>query len=238
MMIGTSDTQPQRTCAGKITQSLDIQYAAARLSPPQSDIDMLTQRLDAEAERAVQAERPLTILNVGCGPAVEVQRFIRNNPLADYADFTLMDFNDETLAHTELKIQEALRESGRRTTVRFIQKSIDDLLQEAYQNQEAQPASYELVYCAGLFDYFSDRICRRLVELFCRWVQPHGHIAVTNVHPSNPNRHQMEHLLEWYLVYRNEAAMRSLAPHGVVHEVEPDATGVNVFLDLYPGGRS
>ena len=83
-----------------------------------------------------------------------------------------------------------------------------------------------------MFDYFSDRICRQLIKMFVSWVRPGGLVSVTNVHPSNPNRHQMEHLLEWYLVYRDEAAIHAMAPTGCRVEVTPDATGVNIFMDM------
>ena len=52
----------------------------------------------------------------------------------------------------------------------------------------------------------------------------------TNVHPRNPERFTMEHLLEWYLIYRDEAQMAALAPKGTDPEVYTDETGVNVFM--------
>ncbi len=42
----------------------------------------------------------------------------------------------------------------------------------------------------------------------------------------------MEHLLEWYLIYRDEAELLSLAPKGSEGEVFADETGVNVFLTI------
>ena len=47
---------------------------------------------------AGQGER-VRILNVGCGPAREVGQFMADSSLADRADFTLIDFDRETLNH-------------------------------------------------------------------------------------------------------------------------------------------
>lgn len=196
-------------------------------------IVMLKQRLVEEAERVVEEEERLfTVLNVGCGPASEVRRFIREESLSAQTSFKLMDFNSETLEFAERKVGEAIADSGRRPMVEFVNKSIDELLKEIQQEVVAGHERYDMVYCAGLFDYFSDEICKRLVALFYSWTRPEGLVTVTNVHACNPNKNLMEHLLEWYLVYRDEADMAKLAPKGSDFEVAGDETNVNVFLDI------
>ncbi len=83
---------------------------------------------------------------------------------------------------------------------------------------------YDLVYCAGLFDYLSDRICRRLLEIFYDMLAPGGLLIATNVHPSNDWRNWMEYLAEWHLVYRDEEQFLHIAPSSAPAEnitVEP-----------------
>jgi extracellular factor (EF) 3-hydroxypalmitic acid methyl ester biosynthesis protein len=43
----------------------------------------------------------------------------------------------------------------------------------------------------------------------------------------------MEHLLEWYLIYRNETRIDSILPNAA-HErkIYGDATGVNLFAEM------
>jgi extracellular factor (EF) 3-hydroxypalmitic acid methyl ester biosynthesis protein len=95
--------------------------------------------------------------------------------------------------------------------------------------------SYDMVYCAGLFDYMSDRICKRLMNIFYDLLSPAGLLIATNVDASKPFRHSMEFLLEWHLICRGEAQLAALnpdkAPPGsfsVTHE----ATGVNIFIEV------
>jgi extracellular factor (EF) 3-hydroxypalmitic acid methyl ester biosynthesis protein len=57
-------------------------------------------------------------------------------------------------------------------------------------------------------------------------------MLLTNVHVNNPERHGMEHLLEWHLIYRDEAQMQSVMSEvsGSV-ELYTDPTGVNLFAE-------
>lgn len=195
-------------------------------------IDFLVDTLEHVADQVQEEMRICNILNVGCGPAVEVQRFIRKSELSEECVFTLMDFNEETLAYTTECIDKAVAESGHKPVINFLRRSIDDLLKDVHEESEQILPTYDLVYCAGLFDYFPDNICRKLVSLYYKWVKPGGQLVVTNVTPANPERYTQEHLLEWYLIYRDEELMASLAPRGTKPVIELDSTGVNIFLTI------
>ena len=199
-------------------------------------ITILERLLAEEAERVTDEQRIFTVLTVACGPAVEIQRFIRSSDLVNQSALHLMDFNEETLAYTERRIGEAIAETGRKPTVKFIRKSIDDLLKNIHLENEGFLPSYDMIYCAGLFDYFPDNVCRNLLQLYHNWVRPGGLLVATNVHPNNPERFLMEHLMEWYLIYRDDKHLQSLAPAGTESEVFDDETGVNVFLTVRKEG--
>ena len=229
MMLGETDTTDLNTYA-KIVHAYHIRAAAPEAH--RNRIVMLEERLKVEAKRVTDEGRPFTVLNIACGPAVEMQRFIRNEELSNHAVLHLLDFNQETIEYTEKKIQEAINDSSHKPMVKFIHKSIDTLLKEVYEKGNNNSPSYEMVYCAGLFDYFTDQTCKQLVPLFINWVRIGGLMTITNVHPQNPDRHQMEHLLEWHLTYRDENQMAELAPPGSDIRVYTDETAVNVFLDV------
>jgi len=60
-------------------------------------------------------------------------------------------------------------------------------------------------------------------------------LIATNVDASNPNRHSMDLILEWHLIYRTAPQMLELAPEQADPadcRVEPDPTGVNIFLEV------
>lgn len=231
MMLKESPSTGNNTYA-RIFQEIQTDVSAA--TAHRNRIDILEAALVAEAERIVEEEqRVFTVLTVGCGPAVEVQRFIRNHDIANQSSIHLMDFNDETIAYVKQRTAASIEASGRQPALQFIQKSIDELLKDVHKDTDAAfLPSYDMIYCAGLFDYFPDNVCRNLVHLYYKWVRPGGLLITTNVHPKNPERFCMEHLLEWYLIYRDEPQMATLAPKGSNPKVYVDSTGVNVFMDI------
>jgi extracellular factor (EF) 3-hydroxypalmitic acid methyl ester biosynthesis protein len=177
------------------------------------------------------------ILDVGCGPAKEIQDLIPEYSSIEKCRFNLLDFNIETLAVTKSEIERLATEHHRRLQVAFTHESVHDLLKKAIKNQEGPGGvRYDLIYCAGLFDYLSGKVCSRLLRLFYHWIRPGGLILVTNVHPSNPNRVAMEHVLEWHLVYRSVEDMSLLYPRMGSQKVFRDETGINVFLEIIKPG--
>lgn len=196
-------------------------------------IDELVDILQREARRVGRLERPLRILSLGCGPASEVCRFIREEPLSRHCELTLLDYNDQTLAYARAQIARAMRESGREPALTFVNSSVQQLVREAVRAEADRTAAYDVVYCAGLLDYLADRMCTRLMELMCRWVAPGGVAVVTNVHPRHQSHAALDCLGEWRLNVRTETDLLALAPEdaGAV-AVATEPLGINVFLDV------
>jgi extracellular factor (EF) 3-hydroxypalmitic acid methyl ester biosynthesis protein len=197
-------------------------------------IKYLTERLERETQRIIRSGGIARVFNFACGPAVEVQNFLRS-PLSEHAELTLADFNGETLEYLG-KILDAIKELvGRRTSVCFQQKNVYQLLKENQKPPSAGKLQYDFVYCAGLFDYLTDHTCKQLMNIFYDLVAPGGLLVATNVEPSNPLRHGMEQLLDWHLIYRKEQEMRELTPSRASKDnvvIRTDSTGVNLFMEV------
>lgn len=196
-------------------------------------IIQLLEKLREEIESIGRKGRKVKIFNMGCGPAQEIQSLLTQDDLCEKAELTLLDFNDETLAYTAQLLENLRRQYGRRTVIKTIKKSVNQILKESLKGVEGE--KYDMVYCAGLFDYLSDRICKRMVSIFYEMLVPGGVLMVTNVDVSNPSRQHMEYFMEWHLVYRNSEQMKELAPDGVQPEqirVFKDVTGVNIFMEV------
>ena len=194
-------------------------------------VERLELLLRQEARRLSGTGARLRVLNVGCGPATEVERFLAHGAEAHGARLTLVDFNEETLAFASSRIERARATGHVDSEVVTVHQSIHDLLKAAASGESALASQYDFVYCAGLFDYLSDRVCKRLMRLFCDWTAPGGLAVATNVHSRNPFRHYMSQIAEWYLEYRDEAQFLSFAAPGLGADVLADATGVNLFLE-------
>lgn len=197
-------------------------------------IDILVEFLKKAVATAASKDRPVRILNVGCGPGVEIQKLIASGEDLSRLQFTLIDFSLETLNYTRQKIDEAAQQHKVKVQVEYVQESVHELLKRATRDTApADGQGFDYVYCAGLFDYLSDKVCSRLIRYFLSRSNPGAHLLVTNVHADNPERYGMEHLLEWHLIYRDEKQMQS-----VMEEVNApaimytDATGVNIFAEV------
>jgi len=199
-------------------------------------IHYLGQHLLAETARVAGAGREARVQDVACGPAQEVQQFLREQPLSARARFTLLDFNEETIQYVRAALTGIRSSCGRSTGLQFVKKSVHSILKESGRSIERPSEDqYDMIYCAGLFDYLSDQVCRRLVEIMYDWLAPGGLLIATNVEPSNPMRHGMEHLLDWHLVYRTGPELRALKPRAADPDlvlVRCDDTAVNVFLEV------
>jgi extracellular factor (EF) 3-hydroxypalmitic acid methyl ester biosynthesis protein len=198
-------------------------------------ISILKDLLIQESDRNRQNNAPLDVLNVGCGPAKEVRDFIATSRNADFCRITLMDFSREALECARQGAQAQKSASGSQIKLEFISKSIDELLRESMTSQTTalpRERRYDFVYCAGLFDYFTDSVCRRLISLFYDHLLPGGLLCVTNIHSSNPQRHLMEYLLEWNVFHRTNSEFNRLAVVPGERELFADPTGANIFLNI------
>jgi extracellular factor (EF) 3-hydroxypalmitic acid methyl ester biosynthesis protein len=201
-------------------------------------ISLLEEWLAEQVARTAREDgRRCRVFNLGCGPAGEIQRFLARSGLADAVEFTLMDFNDETLAYTAQLLEEIKKRHHRVTPLRLIKKSVHQILKEAGRGSaEMRENSYDLVYCAGLFDYLSDRICKRLMEIFYEILAPGGLLLASNVDSSNPSRNWMEYVVEWHLVYRDRKQLETLVPEKAPRDswfTRAEPTGVNVFVGVH-----
>jgi extracellular factor (EF) 3-hydroxypalmitic acid methyl ester biosynthesis protein len=198
-------------------------------------IHFLLERLTQETLRCLRQGRPLKLINLGCGPAGEVQKFLAAGSLADNVQFTLLDFNDETVNHTRHVLGEIRRQNQRRTAIEVLKKSVHQVLKEGAKPAVNVPDfGYDLVCCSGLFDYLSDRACKQLTNIFWNWIRPGGLMLITNVTPRSPNRGSLELVLDWHLIYRDATRFATLAPDGAPADrvrIYAEDTGVNIFLE-------
>lgn len=227
-----SDPQQGGTTYFQMINALFLQSAVAQAH--RNRIDILVDHLKQVSARARTLGRPVRILNIGCGPAVEVERFLLGGGDPDSVHFTLLDFSEVTLEHTRAKMLEVGRQLGKPVQFQLVNDSVHNLLKRATRADATEASeAYDFAYCAGLFDYLSDKVCSRLLEYLHARTLPGGQVLVTNVHSSNSQRGVMEHVLEWYLIYRDEARLQGVLPSRRSDEkIFTDATGVNVFASF------
>jgi extracellular factor (EF) 3-hydroxypalmitic acid methyl ester biosynthesis protein len=200
-------------------------------------VNYLAARLHEETLRALRLPgKKMRAYNVGAGPAKEVQDFMAQHAIADHAEMTLVDFNEETVTFAQTVLSGAREKNNRHTQLNFIKKSVAQLLRsEGKIRSRTFEQQYEFVYCAGLFDYLTDAVCQEFMDVLYGMVAPGGLLVVTNVDAGNPIKHWLGYVLEWHLIYRTSAEMLALRPAAADADdarVVSDPTGVNVYLEI------
>lgn len=197
-------------------------------------VEYFCRRIGEESQRAQASGHTAKIWTLGCGPAREVQNALTRFPWIDDVQFRLLDFNDETLAHTKGKTAELVRQHNRRTKIQMVKQSVHSLLKEVDRGVVASNESYDLIYCSGLYDYLSNKVCKKLDTYLYKRLAPGGVLIVTNFDPYTNIRNIMEHVFDWFLIYRDAREFKTLAPEQV-HEddcfVVAENSGCNIFLE-------
>lgn len=172
-----------------------------------------------------QAIRPgykLSLLNVASGPARDLAELYQSLP------------NPELLTTTCIEMDEDAIEYAKKLTIDFAEKIC---FIEANILRYHASEKYDLIWSAGLFDYFNDKAFRMMLCRFKNWIKPDGEIIIGNFNENhNPSRGYMEIFGEWYLHHRTEEKLIDLALHvGFAKEqitVGREPENVNLFLHI------
>ena len=232
MMFREPDEGP--TLLGRLVNLYALQLPPIRSH--RSRIQYLVQVLTAESLRVQRGGQPLRAFSMGAGPAREVQRYAREFPRCGQAEFTLMDADPRTIEHLSEIFPPPVGNHSQKPRVHVQSKSILNFLKSRKRSlAQGSAAEYDVVYCAGLFDYLPDGLCISALEAFYQMTAPGGIVVVTNV-GENPSRHQMEVFLEWFVIPRGREQLERLVPDSIPREqvrlIADESAGANLFMEL------
>lgn len=169
--------------------------------------------LDRMAAEVARRGR-LRLLDLACGPCRDLAALYgRLGARAPQTD--AVDSDAAALTH-------AARVLGPRPGLRLIRA-------DAFRYRPDR--AYDVIWCAGLADYLSDRALGLLLRRCRGWAAPGAVVILGNFTPRNPQRPQMD-FCGWPLVYRTEAALEDLARAafpGAPVRIEHEETGINAF---------
>jgi SAM-dependent methyltransferase len=160
------------------------------------------------------------VLNLACGPCSDLYEFLSTNPRSEI-HFDCLDMDKEALEYSSVVCDNYYEQ------VNFINRNA-----LRYKTDK----KYDLIWSAGLFDYFSDKIFIRLLNRMYALLSENGEVVIGNFSPKNSARGLMEVSLQWFLHHRDEKELKNLAIQAGVDEsnisIGSEETGVNLFLHL------
>ena len=176
--------------------------------------------LKAWLRRALErGDGPVRMLNLASGPARDLAEFFEEFPrLSDRLVVDCVELDADAIAHARNLL------SGR-DNVTFHHANVF---------RYRCPYAYDLMWSAGLFDYFDDSVFERVTKRYLKALAPGGEFVVGNFDCSNPSLPQMV-LQDWILQHRTGAQLQDLARRAGANgkiAIHREAQGVNLFLHM------
>ena len=168
--------------------------------------------------RSKAGERNVLIL--GSGPATDVFEFNRLHP-EHKLSFDLIDWDQRAIDYASEKNHDYL------DRMRFMRMNV--LRYDPHKR-------YDLIWSAGLFDYFKEKHFAYTLRKFNALLNPGGEMVIGNFSKGNPTQGLMEVMGAWYLNYRSEEELLDLGEEaGIMEEnmyVDREPLGINLFLRI------
>jgi hypothetical protein len=158
---------------------------------------------------------------------MELQQVLQADPAlvrTGRAEIALLDQDASALGHAREQIGSRAAQAGVEVTLQCLNSSIKNVITDGLNG------SYDLIYSAGLFDYFNDRTARAASSRLVEALAPGGHAVIGNFGTVNPTRPLMELILDWPLHHRSASDLRQLfGDIGTGITIEHEGTGINLF---------
>jgi 2-polyprenyl-3-methyl-5-hydroxy-6-metoxy-1,4-benzoquinol methylase len=159
------------------------------------------------------------VLILGSGPASDVYEFLSNYSGENKINIDLIDFDQSAIDFS--------KEKNKKFNGQITYNKINALRFNSYK-------LYDLIWSAGLFDYFKDKHFTFLIRKYINCLAEDGEMVISNFSTKNPTKRLMEVLSDWYLNLRTESDLFRIASDANVDKelvsVEKEPLGINLFL--------
>lgn len=172
------------------------------------------------AEIDIPGEGEKRVLILGSGPATDVHDYLKDHPGSNIK-FDLVDFDQNAIDFAKSQ-----------------NLDFEDVISYIKINVLRYKPNhwYDLIWSAGLFDYFKDKHFVYMINKYYKYLNEGGEFIIGNFSNSNPTRRLMEVLSDWYLNHRSKYDLLRMALEAETKEeqieIEMEALGVNLFLRI------
>jgi extracellular factor (EF) 3-hydroxypalmitic acid methyl ester biosynthesis protein len=161
------------------------------------------------------------VLILGSGPATDVYEFLTDHSGDRKISFDLIDFDQAAIDFSMNK--------NKKFNGQISYNKINALRFNSYK-------LYDLIWSAGLFDYFKDKHFTFLIRKYFNCLTEDGEMVISNFSTRNPTKRLMEVLSDWYLNLRTESDLFRIASDANIDKelvsVEKEPLGINLFLKI------
>mgnify|MGYP001057154236 CR=1 FL=1 len=162
----------------------------------------------------------VNVLILGCGPATDVKQYMTENPDTRIR-FNLLDFDQRAIDFAKAQ------NDSSNGSIKYVR--INVLRFKPYKY-------YDLIWSAGLFDYFKEKHFIYLINKYLKNLAENGEFIIGNFSHRNPTKRLMEVLSDWHINHRSKYDLIRMAVEAEVDEnqiaVEMEKLGINLFLRI------
>jgi hypothetical protein len=167
-------------------------------------------------EKAMGLEHHVMIL--GSGPISETFEFFEKHPDSPLV-FDMLDLDKRAIAYAQNKSKKYSK------SITFNNRNVI---------RHTPDRKYDLIWSAGLFDYFKGKHFVYLLKKYYEYLNEEGEMIIGNFNVNNPSRRIMEILGDWFLYHRSEDELIDFALQAGIErdkiEVFKEPLGINLFL--------
>jgi 2-polyprenyl-3-methyl-5-hydroxy-6-metoxy-1,4-benzoquinol methylase len=169
----------------------------------------------------VSRKKDSRVLILGSGPASDVYDFLSDYSGENNISIDLIDFDQSAIDFS--------MEKNKKFNGQISYNKINALRFNSYK-------LYDLIWSAGLFDYFKDKHFTFLMRKYFNCLVEDGEMVISNFSTKNPTKRLMEVLSDWYLNLRTESDLFRIASDANIDKelvsVDKESLGINLFLKV------
>lgn len=199
---------PDASCEDQLGKAI---FSATTHASTALSVCFRRQLLRSLIDDVVASTAEARMLSIASGHARELDGSLVGTPVFD-GEFIALDQDALSCAEVERS------QKGHR--VRTINMGVIELL----KSDVTTLGQFDLIYSAGLYDYLSDVLARRLTRRMLQMLKPGGRLLIANFVPDTAARAYMEIFMDWNLIFRSEEELRAIA-------TAAGATMLRSFLD-------
>ena len=160
------------------------------------------------------------VLILGSGPVTETFEFFERNP-DNSLIFEMLDLDKRAIAYAKTKNRKYLSAMNfnNANVIRF-----------------TPGRKFDLIWSAGLFDYFKGKHFVYLIKRYYEFLKDDGEMIIGNFNVENPSRRSMEIMGDWFLYHRSAEELKHFALQAGIEESKIDVIqeplGINLFLKI------
>jgi len=172
-------------------------------------------------KKLVLKKKSAKVLILGSGPAEDVYEFLTSISGGNKMHFELIDFDKSAIDYSMKKNKQFDRQISysRINVLRFNSFKL-----------------YDLIWSAGLVDYFKDKHFTFLIRKYINCLTEDGEMVISNFSSKNPTKRLMEVISDWHLNLRTESDLFRIASDANIDNemvsVEKEPLGINLFLKI------